>query len=177
MEPVSRISQHFTHNANFQSLSDNRVNDLFIDDDGRVWVATQSGIDLFDFSKNAFRSVINAQRAAVMPSDLDSFVFTHLAQDKNGLIWAGNTSNGLLSMVVNSGRFLWLKPDDNALNAPHRESVLALLEDAPSWFTGSRSAVCGGNRWFALACLQQRHQSLQSTYLHHRLDQRLLRHA
>lgn len=129
MEPVSLLSQGFRHKTRGLSLSDDRVMDVYTDSAGRIWAATQSGIDLFDAARNTFRTVLNAQNGAAEVPVFNSYGFSQVFEDRNGLIWAVNPSGGLLGMEANSGRFLWLKPDSDSDSAPRMENMIALTQD------------------------------------------------
>ncbi|SIR32371.1 two-component regulator propeller domain-containing protein [Maribacter ulvicola] len=69
-----------------QSISSNDVYDVYVDNEGIVWVGTQEGLDFYDFTRHRFKSLIH------LPGNKNSlrsnFVQT-LFQDINNIFWIG----------------------------------------------------------------------------------------
>jgi ligand-binding sensor domain-containing protein/signal transduction histidine kinase len=86
----------YAHNPKVRgSLSNNRVNDLYVDDSGTLWVATQDGLDRFDRNSGGF-TVINER------DGLASNPAVGLQEDLTGHLWVATTS-GLSKLDLQSG--------------------------------------------------------------------------
>ncbi|VUD41939.1 Chemotaxis protein CheA [Thalassocella blandensis] len=80
--------EHFTHRAgDAQSISHNDISDIIEDTQQRLWVATDSGLDLFDRDKNSFTNY-------ALP-DSEEVLVRNMVVDQRGLMWLG-TPNGLV---------------------------------------------------------------------------------
>ena len=86
-------SQIFTHNsADPDSLADNYARDLIKTADGRLFVTTRLGLDIFDPARGSFRHIRHD------PSDPRSIASDNLQpilQDAEGHIWIGAVGDGL----------------------------------------------------------------------------------
>jgi ligand-binding sensor domain-containing protein/AraC-like DNA-binding protein len=71
------------------SISDNFINSLFIDQNKRLWVLTENGLNLFDEKTKTFRTYSSKDG---FPSN----VFYRMQQDEKGLLWI-STARGLVS--------------------------------------------------------------------------------
>jgi signal transduction histidine kinase/ligand-binding sensor domain-containing protein/DNA-binding response OmpR family regulator len=80
--------RRFTHDEKTNSLSNNGVTDIFEDSKGRLWLATLSGLDMFDRARNRF---ITYTKKDGLPSD----IIYAIREDDHGKLWI--SSNGGLS--------------------------------------------------------------------------------
>ena len=78
------------------SLSANKINDLTVDAQNRVWVATQKGVDLYDHARGCFENI---------PVDDSNKYVIDITQGGEGRI-AIVTRRSLLEMDEESGRFV-----------------------------------------------------------------------
>lgn len=87
--------QHFIHSGSDpKSLSSNQVNDIYEDDDGRIWLGTYEGLDLYIEESNDFL------RFTKQNTDLPSDIITSIYQSREGKFWIG-TFYGLASGTPN----------------------------------------------------------------------------
>lgn len=78
----------FTHDANDPtSLSNDRVNSVYFDHSGTMWVGTQDGLDKFDPTTRRFRSYYERD-------GLGGNVVSCILEDEHGKLWI-STNNGL----------------------------------------------------------------------------------
>src|SRR6267143_5712176 len=88
-----RLFKHFTiHNHNSDdstSLSDNRVNSIYFDRAGTMWVGTQNGLDKFDSQTGKF--TVFTRR-----NGLRGNVVGCVLEDDRGNLWM-STNNGVAS--------------------------------------------------------------------------------
>ncbi|GAA4335524.1 hybrid sensor histidine kinase/response regulator [Mucilaginibacter gynuensis] len=87
-EPATGTFKRYVHEEKRNSISNNGVTDIFEDSKGRLWLATLSGLDLFDPAKEHFTVFT---REDGLPSD----IIYALREDNNGMLWISN--NGGLS--------------------------------------------------------------------------------
>lgn len=71
-------------------LSNGKINALYIDSKGRLWVCTSNGLNLLDAAGNSFRVF---KRKDGMPND----VVQSIVEDKDGLMWV-STQKGIASL-------------------------------------------------------------------------------
>ncbi len=81
-----------------ESLAHDSVFSLLIDDAGKLWLGTESGLDRFDPKAGSFEHIRQREGAR---GGLESDSVTALAQDRQGAIWAG-TSDGLFRVAPTS---------------------------------------------------------------------------
>jgi signal transduction histidine kinase/ligand-binding sensor domain-containing protein len=81
-----------------RSLSSNTVPALLIGQRGRIWLGTLDGLDELDRSTGRFRVYRPGSHRATAQ-------FTSLAQGRNGSLWIGSPSSGLLHFNVRTHRF------------------------------------------------------------------------
>ena len=120
----------YVHNPKVRgSLSNNRVNDLYVDHSGTLWVATQDGLDRFDRNTGEFTDFNErdglANNAAV-----------GLQEDRAGYLWVATTS-GLSKFDPQSGSFKnYYASDGLAGNEFENTHVHFKSADGEMLFTG-----------------------------------------
>lgn len=88
-------SLQFVHvDSELTSLSSNQVNDIFEDEDGRIWLGTYDGLDLYVETSNEFL------RFSRQNTELPSDIIVSIYQSKEGKFWIG-TFYGLASGTPN----------------------------------------------------------------------------
>lgn len=80
------------------SVSDNWINDLYMDHKGRIWVCSASGLDLYNFSTKKFQQI----RAAENKYKLFDLQYNAIIQDSVGNFYIG-TDHGLFVFDAESG--------------------------------------------------------------------------
>lgn len=97
-----------------RGLPDLKVNCLLPDGDHAVWIGTDGGIARWDGSKFT---------AAGLPADLNRFQALTMIRDRDGNVWAGTDSRGLLR--INSDGVASMREGDD----PSNSAITALFED------------------------------------------------
>ncbi|MEM1190658.1 MAG: two-component regulator propeller domain-containing protein [Pseudomonadota bacterium] len=102
VDAKSGDSKIFTHDPyRNSSISDDRVLSILEDSNGRVWIGTQEGLNLFDPIRESFtRYVYDANDEY----SLSSNVIWSLAEDANQRIWIGTRSGGLNYISEGDGK-------------------------------------------------------------------------
>jgi streptogramin lyase len=87
-DPTTHQFTVYKHNANDpMSLSNNRVNSVFFDLSGAIWVGTQDGLDKFDRSTGTFKTYYDKD-------GLSGNVVSCILEDERGDVWM-STNNGV----------------------------------------------------------------------------------
>ena len=93
------------------SLSNDEVHRLLVDHEGRLWVCTDDGLDLFDPKSNSFQ-VYKAE-----PESRSSQRYVAIAEDAQGTLWLGTGESGLHHFDPATGRFTIYRADPNRTDA------------------------------------------------------------
>src|SRR6185503_3152539 len=87
LDPASGRAEHFRHDPEARgSLAHDQVRAILQDADGRLWVGTSQGLDLFDSRR---RSFTHYRQDPKNPSSLADDHVMALAQDHGGVLWVG----------------------------------------------------------------------------------------
>ncbi|RFZ84826.1 histidine kinase [Mucilaginibacter terrenus] len=122
-----RKSQHYIYNVNdSHSISSNKVNRIFEDSSGEIWVATENGLCKYDKTRKNFLS-ISIQNG--LPSNV---IYTMLEDDERNL-WI-STSKGLV------------KRDSHTGNLKTYTKADGLLSDQFNYNSGYKDSI--GNLYF-----------------------------
>ncbi len=88
----------FTHNAKDpNSLSNNIISDLAVDQSGNLWVATSDGVNRYDYATGNFVHLFDARHKADFTTLGQASPIQSLLIDKKGNLWIGSTSHGLIA--------------------------------------------------------------------------------
>jgi ligand-binding sensor domain-containing protein/signal transduction histidine kinase/DNA-binding response OmpR family regulator len=147
--PVTGDVRQFRHDADRPtSLADNVVRDIVEDGQGRIWLATDSGLGLWRESSGDFVNYRPAPDSPIMEENL----CVRIAPDRQGLLWIGSAS-GLYVFDPVLARFRLFAHNRNEPHSLVNGPILSLLIDrsgllwAGSWHTGLNKANPAGG-WF-----------------------------
>ncbi len=130
---------HFTHYQNDQlnpkSLISNRVECVFADHNGIIWVGTWSGLDRLDPATGIFTHF--RSKPGDHESLSDNIVFSIL-EDHEGTIWVG-TRGGLNKLDQKTGKFTRYQHHENDSASLSNDQVRVIYED----HQGTIWAGCG----------------------------------
>ena len=107
---------HFLHDEKSNSISNNGVTDIFQDSKKRLWLATLSGLDLFDPVKKHFTTFTKADG---LPSD----IIYAIQEDNNGKLWI-TTNGGITKFDTEKKSFTNFSTEDGLQSdefKPHSE--------------------------------------------------------
>ncbi len=82
--------------GNYSSISNNSIKKVFCDKSGRLWVATQKGLNLYDITKDNF---IQFGRTEGLPSEY----ILGIQEDSKGYLWIA-TTNGVIKTIFDEHR-------------------------------------------------------------------------
>jgi len=78
---------------------DETINDVQRDGSGRIWVATEDGVDLFDPPSGQYQDYVPLGRAP------GKSMWTRISVDSTGTLWIGTADDGLYFLSLHSLRF------------------------------------------------------------------------
>ncbi|QNI32825.1 hypothetical protein H7849_02155 [Alloacidobacterium dinghuense] len=104
-DPRTSRYKNFKHDpANPQTLSNDIVPRVFVDHTGTLWAATSDGLDRFDSAANSFTTY------RVRPQAEHTY-YLDIAEDREGRLWLGTESSGLLRFDPATGEFMVFQRD------------------------------------------------------------------
>ena len=122
-----KIYQYEENNPN--SLRENYLNRIFIDDRDVLWIASQNGMTRFDIKEEKFIYYTNEV------GNIDSIykgVPNYIYRDSTGLVWVGNSENGVQIFDETTGKFtsnfkskvkIWEKKQINSILETKRGEI------------------------------------------------------
>ncbi|MCA1991101.1 MAG: PAS domain-containing protein [Coleofasciculus sp. S288] len=127
-EPETGQFTHYTHNpANPNSLEDNLVFSLLIDNSEILWIGTGfTGISKLDTKAKKFR---NYKNEIVNPNSLSDNHVSSIYEDRNGILWIGTFDWGLNQFERETGKFTHYTHDSNKINSLSSDFVWSVYED------------------------------------------------
>ncbi|MGI0119063.1 hybrid sensor histidine kinase/response regulator transcription factor [Zooshikella sp. RANM57] len=87
----NKIEAYYHTSNNSFSLPSSKVEDIFQDDQGRVWVGTRNGLSYFDEKNKKFNNFYNTSYI----NSLSSSSITSIFQDVSGILWVGTSDKGV----------------------------------------------------------------------------------
>ncbi len=128
---TKKVSSYLT-NTSSNSISDNVVNDIVEEKDGKLWLSTVNGLNLYDPATNHFVHYFNDP---FDPHTISSNMATCLLLDRDGDLWVG-TNSGLNLLKKGSTQFKYYSKNEGLPN----EYIYCLVEDLSGkiWFSTNR---------------------------------------
>lgn len=118
----------FKHNqSNPNSISGNFLGSLLIDSDDKVWISTESGIDVFDPKKNQFIHYVNNKNDGHSLSDN---AVTGMIEDYQHNIWIGTTNGGLNLFDPRKKTFTRFQHNDKDTSSISSNNIWTIFEDS-----------------------------------------------
>ena len=90
----------FRQEFGMAGIPSNKIRDLCKDRDGRIWVATENGVSLYDPFTSLFSNYL------APPQVKERFSVSALAKDRHGSLWAGTKTQGLIRYDLATGKYL-----------------------------------------------------------------------
>jgi ligand-binding sensor domain-containing protein/signal transduction histidine kinase len=120
---TEQFDHRFQHDeTNPDSLSDNKVNSIYRDRAGMLWIGTESGgPNILDFGQEQFGSY---RHRPGNPSSLSPGVVTAMHQDRNGILWVGFHPRALDRFDRKTGQITHYIPGSGNKNALGEGSLL-----------------------------------------------------
>lgn len=133
LNPITGKALRYVNDEKNDWLSDNKINVIYEDHDGDLWVGTGNGLNLFLPPDNG-RSLETRDRILRYTSDnkrnsLKGNSILSIYQGASGLIWIGTDNGGLSSYHKQYKYFKNYQFDPNAKNGLLSNKINALLDD------------------------------------------------
>ncbi len=114
----------FRQESGTEGLPSNKIRDLCKDRDGRIWVATENGVSLYDPFTSLFSNYL------APPQVKERFSVSALAKDRQGYLWAGTKTQGLIRYDLATNEYLQFHKEAKhpAQRLPHN-GIRALYAD------------------------------------------------
>ena len=132
------IMQISHHSNNSNSLPNNHINCILEDSDGKMWLATNNGISIWDRESDQWKNLFNNKLEQAQ-------VFLTLCEDIQGRIWAGSYSSGIYVLDRQSGKELAHYAQDENELPTISNFIFAIFKDSQHdlWIGGiNGSFVC-----------------------------------
>lgn len=132
--------KHYYHSDDEleSSLSNNIVSDLLKDRSGRIWVATNEGLNLYNRQRDIF------ERIRLIPEeDVNAFyTYTVLYEDRAGYIWIGSHNVGLVRYNPQNDEIILYSYDPGDQNSLSDNLVYSILErDNGEFWIGTNNGL------------------------------------
>jgi signal transduction histidine kinase/ligand-binding sensor domain-containing protein/CheY-like chemotaxis protein len=138
-EPRIRFHRYANPNA-LRTPGLNFVRDGLVDHKGRMWLATRSGLQLFERSTGTYRSY---QRRPADPTSLSDDIVHTVFEDRTGNLWVGTYGGGVNRLRSEAKPFRTERhnPSDPRSLSDDRIAGLAFDRDGTLW-AGTTNGLC-----------------------------------
>lgn len=118
----------YTYNPqNKNSIPNNTVHDLLLDEAGSLWIATYGGLSRFDLSSKSFT---NYYHSIIDPNSVGSNLLRSLFEDSTGVFWIGSYDNGLSRANIKYKKFtVYRNYPENSFYLGSSSAVMAIHQD------------------------------------------------
>jgi PAS domain S-box-containing protein len=120
----------FTHfrsdSTNPNSLAGDKVNSIYEDRSGTLWIATKFGVSKYDPRTNGF---INFRNSPDDPFSLSSDNATSICEDMRGNLWISTWDAGLNKFDQSSGKFIRYRGNEKNKSALCSDKIMRLYRD------------------------------------------------
>jgi signal transduction histidine kinase/ligand-binding sensor domain-containing protein len=122
LSPTDNIFQTYAHDVNnANSLSNNNVNDILIENDTCVWICTQKGLNLFN-------PVTRKIERCATEDSLQNKSIQGLTKDKSGMLWM-TTSAGISRYDYHTNKAINFKPSDGLQSTDFKNGSILTTDD------------------------------------------------
>ena len=111
-----------------ETISSNSVRVIYEDQEGRLWVGTRSGLNLFDPDKETFRRYLHNEGDEHSISN--DFIYSSIYHDSKGNLWIGTYGGGLNQMNIEAGEFRHFLNDPSNNESLSDNIVFSIYEDS-----------------------------------------------
>jgi ligand-binding sensor domain-containing protein/signal transduction histidine kinase len=119
-----KILHHDPHNNN--SLCNDTINCLRVDDEGKFWLATNNGLSKFDPVTNSFTNCYHSEKDT---NSLSSNNLINLFIDRDKNVWVGTYHTGLNELDPKTNKFRRFENWSNDINKTNSDWINYISED------------------------------------------------
>jgi ligand-binding sensor domain-containing protein/signal transduction histidine kinase/DNA-binding response OmpR family regulator len=126
--PEKQIIYNYPFNIDDpNSLSSDNITCITVDNNNKVWIGTQNGLNLFSKESVGFRHFYAEESN---PASLSNNNITSLAIDSEGSLWIGSRGGGLTKLSYQNGNFNFKRYAEKSMpGSLSNNSVLSLIAD------------------------------------------------
>jgi signal transduction histidine kinase/ligand-binding sensor domain-containing protein len=121
-----RIKHYFAKTGNSNSLANNTVLDIFIDNTKTAWLATYDGLQCFDIYNNSFTTFRNNP---LNPYSISSNLIRSIYEDNAGIMWIGTYRDGINKFNKKYQKFVTIRNQTSIEGNLPNSSIRAVCED------------------------------------------------
>lgn len=107
-----RVTFHHNQPNDNYSLVSNRINDILLDNEHILWIATHGGLSRIDPEKMWFYSF---QKNPALENTIHDNIIFPISGDSKGNIWFGSYTSGISHYNSTSQKFTWLNRNNSEL--------------------------------------------------------------
>ncbi len=123
-DPEKEMFVNFSHSSqNKNSLLNNRVWDVKVEDSNTVWIGTASGLDKFNISQNKFTHYVHN---AIDTNSISSRSVNAIYIDDAGNLWLGMWGNGLNKFDRKKNKFIHFRFDNGKNDFSGRNKIKSI---------------------------------------------------
>jgi signal transduction histidine kinase/ligand-binding sensor domain-containing protein/AraC-like DNA-binding protein len=93
------LTAYHKNRKNVSASADDQIQELQLDDHGRMWITTGNGLDVFDTRSGSYMDYLTSGGGP------GKSMFTRMSIDNTGTLWIGTADDGLYSLSPASFRF------------------------------------------------------------------------
>lgn len=127
LDPYSMKFTLYQYESDKNSLINNNVTTIKEDKNGLLWIGTESGLSIFNKTKNEF---VNVRHDPLRPTSLSNNLIRSIIEDQSGLIWIGTVGGGVNKYNPHSKRFVHYQNDPSDQNSLSSNMIRAVFEDS-----------------------------------------------
>lgn len=99
---TKKFKRYMNNSSNKNSLSENRVNSVYMDKSNTLWIGTFKGLNKFSSDKGR---IYKYQHNRSIPYSISSDRITYIYEDKSGIIWVGTNDGGINKINKQNNQF------------------------------------------------------------------------
>lgn len=126
---TSQIRHIFSSSSDIHSLRMNDVHFVFEDKDQNIWIGTYGGLSLLRKENRSLFRFTNFYNNPITSTSLSNDLVRCIFQDRSGIMWVGNFSNGVDKFDPNPPKFSFYHSEPNNEHHLSNNLVRAIKED------------------------------------------------
>ncbi len=123
---ADRSVVHYKKRNDGNSLPHDQVNSIVVDNNDNIWIGTEEGLSIFDYSQKSFTNYMHERNNE--GSIRNNYIRT-LYKDKNDIIWIGTAGGGIDKYNSIKKRFYHLYHDPSIDNTLSDNMIRSVYED------------------------------------------------
>jgi len=110
---------------NPKTISDDRIQKIFVDSKGRIWIGTENGLNQFNYNQKTF---LQFKHDPLNPASISDNRIQTITEDSFGNIWVG-TWGGLNCYVPSTGKFFRFIRNADSNTGINNDNIISLYQN------------------------------------------------